>query len=135
VGGNGVSRSGDSWLLSCPFNAHAAQAQRTPVNGASTDLLTSLRPMTTLEQFKEVRMKVALEVQQELYTLMTSSPDAALQRMVQIVAEKGVTFTTEEVRGFLREMDDSDEFDDIALDAVALTAIAGGGSGHGKGAC
>ena len=39
---------------------------------------------------------------------------------------KGVTLTTEEVRGFLREMDDTDEFDDIALDAVALTAIAGG---------
>ena len=82
--------------------------------------------MTTLEQFKEVRMKVAPGVQQELFTLMTSSPDAALQRMVQIAAEKGVTLTTEEVRGFLREMDDSDEFDDIALDAVALTAIAGG---------
>ncbi len=74
-------------------------------------------------------MKVSPEVQQELFTLMTSNPDAALQRMVQIAAEKGVTLTTEEVRGFLREMDDTDEFDDIALDAVALTAIAGGGGG------
>ena len=92
-------------------------------------------PMTTLNDFKALRASVPAQQQQELFKLMTSSPDAALQRMVQIAAEKGVTLTTEEVRGFLREMDDSDEFDDIALDAVALTAIAGGGSGHGKGKC
>ena len=34
--------------------------------------------------------------------------------------------TSEEVRGFLRQMDEVDEFDDIELDAVALAAIAGG---------
>ena len=90
--------------------------------------------MTSLEQFKQVRMTVAPELQQELFKLMTSSPDAAFQRMVQIAAEKGVTLTTEEVRGFLREMDDTDEFDDIALDAVALTAIAGG-KGRRSGGC
>ena len=83
-------------------------------------------PMTTLNDFKALRNSVPAQQQQELFKLMTSSPDAALQRMVQIAAEKGVTLTTEEVRGFLREMDDSDQFDDIALDAVALTAIAGG---------
>ena len=82
--------------------------------------------MTTLNDFKALRNSVPVQQQQELFKLMTSSPDAALQRMVQIAAEKGVTLTTEEVRGFLREMDDSDQFDDIALDAVALTAIAGG---------
>ena len=82
--------------------------------------------MTTLEQFKEVRVKVAPEVQQELFTLMTSNPDDAISRMVEIAAEKGLTVSKEEVKGFLREMDDSEEFDDIALDAIALTAIAGG---------
>ena len=82
--------------------------------------------MTTLEQFKQVRMTVAPELQQELFRLMTSSPDAAISRMVEIAGEKGLTVSKEEVRGFLREMDDEDEFDDIALDAVALTAIAGG---------
>ena len=54
--------------------------------------------------------------------------------MVEIAAEKGVTLTTEEVRGFLRQMDASDEFDDIELDAVALAAITGGNS-QGKGVC
>ena len=82
--------------------------------------------MTTLNDFKALRNSVPAQQQQELFKLMTSSPDAALQRMVQIAAEKGVTLTAEEVRGFLREMDDSDEFDDIALDAVALSSISGG---------
>ena len=88
--------------------------------------------MTTLNDFKALRDSVPAQQQQELFTLMTSNPDAALQRMVQIAAEKGVTLTTEEVRGFLREMDDSDEFDDIELDAVALTAIAGGARRYGR---
>ena len=88
-------------------------------------------PMTTLNDFKALRNAVPAQQQEELFKLMTSSPDAALQRMVQIAADKGVTLTTEEVRGFLREMDDTDEFDDIALDAVALAAIAGGKSKRG----
>ena len=99
-----------------------------PLLVASTTKVAA-EPMTTLNDFKALRNAVPAQQQQELFKLMTSSPDAALQRMVQIAAEKGVTLTTEEVRGFLREMDDSDEFDDIALDAVALTAIAGGGQG------
>ena len=82
--------------------------------------------MTSLEQFKQVRMTVAPELQQELFRLMTSSPDAAISRMVEIAGEKGLTVSKEEVRGFLREMDEDDEFDDIELDAIALTAIAGG---------
>ena len=53
--------------------------------------------------------------------------------MVEIAAEKGMTLTSEEVRGFLRAMDDDDEFDDFELDAVALAAIAGGGRGDWKG--
>ena len=78
-------------------------------------------------------MKVAPGVQQELFTLMTSNPDDAISRMVEIAAEKGLTVSTEEVKGFLREMDYSDEFDDIELDAVALVAIAGGGRGSSSG--
>ena len=46
--------------------------------------------------------------------------------MVEIAAEKGMTVTSEEVRGFLRQMDEDDEFDDFQLDIVALAAIAGG---------
>ena len=56
---------------------------------------------------------------------MTADPDASIRRMVEIAAEKGMTVTADEVRGFLKQMDD-DEFDDFELDAVALVAIAGG---------
>ena len=82
--------------------------------------------MTTLKDFKALRASVFPEVQTELYSLFASDPDAARQRMVDIAAQKGVTLTAEEVKGFLREMDDEEEFDDIELDAIALTAIAGG---------
>ena len=58
--------------------------------------------------------------------MFSSVPDAARQRMVEIASSKGVALTTEEVRGFLRAMDDEDEFDDIELEAVALAAVAGG---------
>ena len=82
--------------------------------------------MATLEEFKALRAGVAPEVQTELYRLFSSDPDAARQRIVEIAAGEGVTLTTEEVRSFLRAIDDEDEFDDIELEAVALAAVAGG---------
>ena len=85
--------------------------------------------MATLDQFKTLRSCVAPELQQELYGLMASNPDAALSRMVELAAAQGVTTSSDEVRGFLRAMENEEEFDDIELDAVALTAIAGGAKG------
>ena len=87
--------------------------------------------MTNLNDFKALRASVPAETQTELYSLFTSDPDAARQRMVELAAEQGVTLTTEEVRGFLLQMDEEEEFDDIELDAVALAAVAGGGRGGG----
>ena len=87
--------------------------------------------MATLEEFKAMRDAVPMSVQGELFKLMTADPDASIQRMVEIAAEKGMTVTSEEVRGFLRQMDDDDEFDDFELDIVALAAIAGGLHGAG----
>ena len=84
--------------------------------------------MTTLNDFKALRDSVTPEVQSELYRLFTADPEASFQRMVVIAAEKGMTLTVEEVKGFLRQMDEDDEFDDFELDAVALAAIAGGRS-------
>ena len=89
--------------------------------------------MTTLEQFKQVRTSVAPELQSELFQLMTKDPDAAISRMVEIAGEKGLTVSSEEVRSFLRAMDDDEEFDDIELDAIALSAIAGGSRGRRTG--
>ena len=89
--------------------------------------------MTKLNDFKALRDSVSAEVQAELYRLFTSDPEASFKRMVEIAAEKGMTLTVEEVKGFLKQMDEDEEFDDFELDAVALAAIAGGG--HSSSPC
>ena len=87
--------------------------------------------MTTLNDFKQLRASVPTEVQKELYSLFSSDPDAARQRMVELAAEQGVTLTVDQVREFLQHMDEEEEFDDIELDAVALAAVAGGQTRRG----
>ena len=82
--------------------------------------------MTTLNDFKQLRASVPAEVQNGLYSLFTSDPDAARQRMVELAADQGVTLTVDQVREFLKQMNEDSEFDDIELDAVALAAVAGG---------
>ena len=82
--------------------------------------------MTILNDFKQLRVSVPAEIQKELYSLFSSDPDAARQRMVELAAEKGVTLTVEQVRQFLQQMNEESEFDDIELDTVALAAVAGG---------
>ena len=82
--------------------------------------------MTTLKDFKALRASVPVEVQTELYSLFSQDPEASFQRMVDIAAEKGMPLPVNEVKGFLKQMDEDSEFDDIELDAVALAAVAGG---------
>ena len=82
--------------------------------------------MPTLNDFKALRASVPAEVQKELYSLFSSDPDAARQRIVELAAEQGVTLTVDRVREFLQQIDEESEFDDIELDAVALAAVAGG---------
>ena len=89
--------------------------------------------MTTLNDFKKLRVSVSPEVEQELYSLFYSDPAAARLKIVEIAAEKDVTLSVDEVQSFLQQMDDDDEFDDFELDAVALVAIAGGN--HGDSGC
>jgi len=86
--------------------------------------------MTTLNDFKALRASVPPELQTELYSLFSSDPEASFQRMVELAAEQGVTLTVDEVKGFLKQMDEEDEFDDIELDPIALMAIAGGSRGR-----
>ena len=91
--------------------------------------------MTTHNEFKALRNSVPAEVQAELYRLCTSDPEASCKRMVEIAFEKGMTLAVDEVRGFLRRMDEDDEFDDFELDIVALAAITGGGINGGRDGC
>ena len=82
--------------------------------------------MARLEEFKALRDGVPAEVVAELYRLFTADPEASFQRMVEFAAEMDVTLTAEEVKGFLKQMDEDEEFDEFELDIVALAAIAGG---------
>ena len=82
--------------------------------------------MTTLNDFKQLRASVPAEVQKELYSLFSQVPEASFQRMVDIAAEKNMTLTVDEVKGFLKQMDEESQFDDIELDAVTLAGVAGG---------
>ena len=82
--------------------------------------------MATLEQFKTIRASVAPEVQTELYGLLVQDLDAAVQKMIAIGTERNVSFTADEVRSYLRELDEEDEFDDVELNEAALAAVAGG---------
>ena len=82
--------------------------------------------MTTLNDFKALRASVPAEVQKELYSLFSSNSDAARQRMVELAAEQGVTLSVDQVREFLKQIGDEEEFDDIELEPIALTASAGG---------
>ena len=84
--------------------------------------------MATLEQFVQLRASVSPQVQTELYGLLVRDSDAAIEKMIAIGAENNVSFTADEVKSYLRELDEEDEFDDIELNAEALTAVSGGRS-------
>ena len=89
--------------------------------------------MATIEQFRQVRASVSPEVQTELYGLLVQDLDAAVQKMIAIAAENNFSFTTDEVRSYLRELDEEDEFDDVELNEAALAAVAGGKRSNGNG--
>jgi len=82
--------------------------------------------MASLEQFKQVRASVAPEIQTELYGLLVQDLDAAVQKMIAIGTENNVSFTADEVKSYLRELDEEDEFDDVELNEAELAAVAGG---------
>ena len=89
--------------------------------------------MATLEEFKALRAGVAPEVQKELGNLVFSDLDVGFSRIVEIAVEKGMTLTIDELRSFLRAMQEEEDFDDLELDPIALTAIAGGQLGAAGG--
>ena len=70
--------------------------------------------MATLEDFQALRDSVPAEVQAELHRLFSSDPEASYKRMVENAAEKGMTLTVEEVKGFLKQIDEDDELDGAA---------------------
>ena len=82
--------------------------------------------MATIEQFKELQAALSSEYQARIAELYLTDRDSAVNKMITIAADKGVTLSSDEVQSFISEMDEDDEFDDIELTAAALSSIAGG---------
>jgi len=82
--------------------------------------------MATLQEFKTLQASVSSSEQAEIAEQYLTDRDCAVNKMIGIAAEKGVTLTSDEVQSFISEMNDDDEFDDIELTAAALSSISGG---------
>ena len=91
--------------------------------------------MATLEQFKQIRSSVSPEIETELYGLLIQDLDAAVQKMIGIASENGVSFTAAEVVEFIYEMDAEEEFDDVELDEATLATVSGGRSNSSDSEC
>ena len=82
--------------------------------------------MATLQEFKTLQASVSSSDQAEIAELYITNREAAVNKMIGIAADKGVTLTSEEVQSFISQLDEDDEFDDIELTAAALSSISGG---------
>ncbi len=87
--------------------------------------------MATIEQFKELQTALSSEDQAQIAELYLTDRDSAVNKMITIAADKGVTLTSEAVQSFISQLDEDDEFDDIELTAAALSSIAGGSRSGG----
>ena len=83
--------------------------------------------MDKLERFKQLSGAMPKEKKVELYQQFVASPEAGINSIITLAAAQGLELSQVEVSELIKSIDVDDEFDDIELDAVALTAIAGGG--------
>jgi len=90
-------------------------------------------PETTisLDQFKKLQQSVSPEITREIASLISTDYDACLERIVEVASSKGVSLPLDEVDILLDQLDveaDESAEEDYELDALALTAVAGGRS-------
>ena len=90
--------------------------------------------MATLQQFKDIKSSLSSDQQSSIYEQFVNDQDGAIQQMISIATDQGITMTSDEVLGYLKELDDDDEFDDIELTASVLSSISGGWYGK-RGGC
>ena len=88
-------------------------------------------PETTvsLDQFKSLRQSITPEVEQQITTLIMTDYEAGAEKIVEVASAQGVTIQLDEVDILLDQLNaesDDNEEEDVELDAVALTAVAGG---------
>ena len=82
--------------------------------------------MDKLERFKQLSDAMPMEQKVALYQQFVASPEEGINSIIALAAEQGLELSQAEVSELIKTIDVHDEFDDIELDAIALTAIAGG---------
>ena len=93
------------------------------------DQLPDPETSVSLDQFKTLKQSISPEIEQEITGLVLTDYDSGVDRIVEVASSKGVTISLEEVDILLDQLEDEaeeNEDENIELDAVALTAVAGG---------
>ena len=88
--------------------------------------------MDKLERFKQLSDAMPMEQKVALYQQFVASPEEGINSIIALAAEQGLELSQAEVSELIKTIDVDDEFDDVELDPIALTAIAGG-AGHQRG--
>ena len=109
----------------------AAQGMQVTSDDVNAFLEQLPDPETTvsLDQFKTLKQSISPEIEQEITGLILTDYDSGVERIVEVASSKGVTISLEEVDILLDQLEDEaeeNEDENIELDAVALTAVAGG---------
>ena len=82
--------------------------------------------MSKLERFKQLSDSMPMEQKVELYQQFVGNPEAGINSIIALAASHGLDLTQAEVSELIKTIDIEDEFDDVQLDAVALSSITGG---------
>ena len=82
--------------------------------------------MDKLERFKQLSDAMPMEQKVALYQQFVASPEEGINSIIALAAEQGLELSQAEVSELIKTIDVDDEFDDVDLDPIALTAIAGG---------
>ena len=82
--------------------------------------------MEKLERFKQLSDAMAMEQKVELYQQFVGNPEAGINSIIALAASHGLDLTQAEVSELIKTIDVEDEFNDVQLDAVALSSITGG---------
>ena len=96
---------------------------------AFLDQLPDPETSVSLDQFKTLKQSISPEIEQEITGLILTDYDSGVDRIVEVASSKGVTIPLEEVDILLDQLEagaEENEDENIELDAVALTAVAGG---------
>ena len=82
--------------------------------------------MEKLKRFKQLSDAMPMEQKVELYQQFVGNPEAGINSIIALAASHGLDLTQAEVSELIKTIDVEDEFNDVQLDAVALSSITGG---------